>query len=385
MKNTENLQKKEQKRKIAFVAYEDIWLDESLTWTEKILLTLIDRLDNDFKCVATNQALAKMLGNGMSERSITRLISSLEKKQYISISNRENKRVIEILDRQSVDHKLDNLSTLDRQSVDHKLDNLSTLDRQSVDPLYNKYTEDIQNNTTEDIQSNNHVEQKTIFAQEKQKNKKPNSEQKKIIAEQFQDFWHLYNHKKSRAKALAKFRLALKKTSFEKIMQAVGEYNAYLEEKNPSNPREFKKHPTTWINQECWNDEYTSDTKASEKKESPERAKFFAQLNGTFEKMVSFFSIANQSEAKNKIWEFRAKIISGGYTPERVVMFLKNQFSSYKKIDSIQGAQYRLGFLKFLSESSLTNWTQKYNSLQKQNNLNSQITERPPVKLSDIC
>jgi hypothetical protein len=72
-----------------------------------------------------------------------------------------------------------------------------------------------------------------------------------IYIDQFNQFWNLYDKKVSKPKALSAYKRALKKVKHDIIMDAlknhkktwVGREKAYI------------KHPTTWLNQECWNDD----------------------------------------------------------------------------------------------------------------------------------
>jgi hypothetical protein len=74
----------------------------------------------------------------------------------------------------------------------------------------------------------------------------------KIDNSQFEEFWNLYDKKIGIAEAKNKFALALSKDSFENIIAGVKKYitTRGIESK-------FWKHPTTWLNQECWKDEYS--------------------------------------------------------------------------------------------------------------------------------
>ena len=70
----------------------------------------------------------------------------------------------------------------------------------------------------------------------------------------FQDFWDAYDHKKSRVKAEVAWK-RLKQGDKEKAMEVIPAYVRSTPNKK------FRKHPTTWLNQECWNDEIEEDDK----------------------------------------------------------------------------------------------------------------------------
>lgn len=71
----------------------------------------------------------------------------------------------------------------------------------------------------------------------------------------FDEFWEIYDKKRGRKAALAKWKVALKKPGVtpELLVLAASQYVAYqrTEGKHP----EFTKDPTTWLNGEHWNDE----------------------------------------------------------------------------------------------------------------------------------
>lgn len=81
--------------------------------------------------------------------------------------------------------------------------------------------------------------------------KNDNDVNKLTIEEQFQIFWNKYNYKISRPKAEKSFQLALKVNGFENILKGVENYLLHRG-KDPK----YWKHPTTWLNNHCWNDEY---------------------------------------------------------------------------------------------------------------------------------
>lgn len=73
----------------------DIWLSKDLGWSEKLLLVEIDSLDGDQGCFASNEYLANFFG--LSKDRISKMVTSLKKKGYISVQliYREGTREIE--------------------------------------------------------------------------------------------------------------------------------------------------------------------------------------------------------------------------------------------------------------------------------------------------
>lgn len=87
------------------------------------------------------------------------------------------------------------------------------------------------------------------------KNKKNNTNDiKKDKEVLFEQFWEAYNFKKSRKLCLEKF-MNLSLDVCKKCVVAAKEYSDSITDLS------FKKHPGTWLNQGCWDDEIIKDTK----------------------------------------------------------------------------------------------------------------------------
>lgn len=92
------------------------------------------------------------------------------------------------------------------------------------------------------------------------------------VADKFNDFYALYPLKKSKRKAEQLYNKLYK--HHDEIMQGLRteiEYRKWADKKNLENPKAkvfvpFWKHPSTWLNQECWKDEYTDEFKRSQEK-----------------------------------------------------------------------------------------------------------------------
>ena len=68
-----------------------------------------------------------------------------------------------------------------------------------------------------------------------------------------------YPKKKSKQAAEKAFNTAIKKASFEKIMQGLKAYKEDIKKKQTQ--EQYIKYPATWLNQECWEDDYTTTIK----------------------------------------------------------------------------------------------------------------------------
>jgi hypothetical protein len=78
---------------------------------------------------------------------------------------------------------------------------------------------------------------------------------------EFNLFWNSYPNKKSKWEAVKSFNKAIKNNSFELIMDGLNKYIADHDNKKAKWVfcPEYK-HPTTWLNQQCWLDEYDKIT-----------------------------------------------------------------------------------------------------------------------------
>lgn len=109
-------------------------------------------------------------------------------------------------------------------------------------------------NENEDV---NEIEIKDVIIESSAK------KNEKIFKENsFAQFWNLYD-KKAALKDCEKKFLKLPKEVIEKILEVVPLYVKSTPEK------EFRKHPGTWLNNECWNDEIIN-------RSNPEKEKYVA-------------------------------------------------------------------------------------------------------------
>ena len=102
----------------------------------------------------------------------------------------------------------------------------------------------------------------TRAIQERYKNNKYKKDNN-IYIDQFEEFWNVYDKKVSKPKAYKSFIQALKKTSFDNLINALKKQKQTWKHKDKA----YIKHPTTWLNQECWDDEVI-DIKPEVKKRS---------------------------------------------------------------------------------------------------------------------
>ena len=77
--------------------------------------------------------------------------------------------------------------------------------------------------------------------------------------QKFELFWDLYDYKLDRKKTFDMF-MKLDLEVMEKIIIAVPLYTKITTTDKNANGLKFRKHPKTWINGECWNDEIKDST-----------------------------------------------------------------------------------------------------------------------------
>lgn len=100
-------------------------------------------------------------------------------------------------------------------------------------------------------------EQRTFDAHSPPEKEKEKEKENKTIAQKFAQFWEAYPLKKSKTKAEKIFaKINPDDELLQAMIRAIGEQEQErqrLLEKNDFCPS--WKHPTTWLNGECWNDE----------------------------------------------------------------------------------------------------------------------------------
>ncbi|CAB4139579.1 hypothetical protein UFOVP338_58 [uncultured Caudovirales phage] len=76
------------------------------------------------------------------------------------------------------------------------------------------------------------------------------------IVTQFDDFYQAYPRKIGKQTALKAYDRALKSTTHDAIMQGVLKYKNDIASKKTT--PEYIKHPSSWLNAGCWDDDYTT-------------------------------------------------------------------------------------------------------------------------------
>jgi uncharacterized protein YdaU (DUF1376 family) len=109
----------------------------------------------------------------------------------------------------------------------------------------------LSSNTDKEIDKETETETEIDIDKELQQLKRKKEEEKILLESQFESFWNLYDKKKSRPDAEKKFKAALTKDTFDNIIAGL---EKYIKARSPD--AQFWKHPSTWLHNECWKDDY---------------------------------------------------------------------------------------------------------------------------------
>ena len=135
-------------------------------------------------------------------------------------------------------------------------EDIQNVDVQSVD-IQNVHLQDvpIQNALQLNINKSNINELNT--------KKTITKDNKDIYIADFENFYSLYPRKEAKQKALQAYLKAIKKVDKDTLLEGLKKYIDYI--KTNKKEREFIKPPATWLNQGCWEDEYSKIAQFADK------------------------------------------------------------------------------------------------------------------------
>ena len=85
-----------------------------------------------------------------------------------------------------------------------------------------------------------------------------NSVSQSQIENEFETLWELYPRKVSKKEALKCYIRARKNgVDYDIVKRGIDNYNQFIRQNGVK--KEYIKHGSTWFNQECWNDDYTTN------------------------------------------------------------------------------------------------------------------------------
>jgi hypothetical protein len=204
----------------------NIRYDADLTANAKLLYGEITALCNEKGyCWATNEYFANLYG--VSKTSISKWISSLIQKEYIFSETIYKEGTKEILNRYL---------------------------RIVKDPIEEKLNRGIEEKL-KDYKDNNTSINNTI-------------NNKEIYKESFEELWKLYPNKKGKTESYKKFVKAIKDgVSIETIRDGIQRYITYIEIEHIK--PQYIKNGSTWFNQRCWEDDYSTNRKPTTRDIAP--------------------------------------------------------------------------------------------------------------------
>lgn len=232
----------------------EIWLDEVLGWSEKLLLVEIDSLAKNGECFASNEHFSKFLK--LSKKRVSELITYLHREGYITVELVYKKDTKEI----------------DKRIIRPIPENRYTPAGESVDPMPEKEHTPIPESQHTPIPENRVDSNTSFITNTSLTNTSTNTTYKetkdmcvlpslKKLNEEFETLWKLYPRKKGKKNAKQTYINARKKgkVTYETVENGLKQYIEYI--KFHDTEDQYIKHGATWFNQECWNDEYTFNKK----------------------------------------------------------------------------------------------------------------------------
>lgn len=223
----------------------EVRYDKNLTADEKLLYAEITALTQmNGACYAPNSYFAELFS--CEERTIRRRLEKLEKSGYIE-------RIVIYKDgTREIEKRFIKLSCIaEDRAVPTPGQNCPHPEDRAVRYINNPT--DSNNIYNPDISS---LRSDISVPLEKEKPKKAKKEVSPDLLAQFEKWYRYYPLKKSKQPALEKFVKILqnKEATFDELMWGV---QCYAEEINlKQTESRYIKHPTTWLNQKCWQDDY---------------------------------------------------------------------------------------------------------------------------------
>jgi hypothetical protein len=177
----------------------EIWLDDKLSWMEKLFIVEINSLDNDEGCFASNSYLGEFFN--LSNGRVSQIIKSLLEKQYLSaeyeMEGKEVKRrILRILNT-----GIKNSKQLGIKNIKGGIKN-------------------IKEGCLENDKDNNTIFNNTINITNKIRSKEVE------IEDFFESVWKLYPNKMGKNKVSKKSKKELIKVGFDKIRMAIERYSS---------------------------------------------------------------------------------------------------------------------------------------------------------------
>jgi len=272
----------------------EIWNDENLSITERVLFAEIDSFSRNGECFASNGHFARLLK--VSTRQIQNYLKSLKEKGYINTtfiyknnSKEIEKRIITPLF--GYGKKLHD-PTVEMTGGD-------------VQPCTPSYVESYTPPHVETCADNNSFITNTFINNPINNTKTKKTNKKEIssseLEREFEQLWKVYPRKMGKAKARSSFIKARKKDKipYEIIENGIYRYIDYLELLGTE--EQYIMHGSTWFGQMKWQDEYTTTGLNRKPKNATEylKAKYGGNPHGSY--------------GNRKIIEYDSEVISESF------------------------------------------------------------------------
>jgi hypothetical protein len=219
----------------------EIWLDQTMGWSEKLLFVEIRSLANNGECFASNEYFAKFFG--LSKDRISKMLTCLNRKGLIDI------QLIYRAGTKQIEKRIITPIPIGESTY--------TPRRKHLDPLGEKADTPIGENAYDNnTKTFNNTDNNTI------NNNKKNKQKKSEIEMEFESLWKEYPRKlgaKKKARESYVKAVKLGSTTYEQVQYGIEMYKKYIDYHNIA--EEFIKHGSTWFNQECWSNDYTCKPK----------------------------------------------------------------------------------------------------------------------------
>ena len=222
--------------------------NEALTWAFKqdlpmaqkfVLVALADHADHAHSCFPSHAYTAKRVG--ASSRTVQRAVHELAQAGYIWVRSETRKNGSQTSNRYVLKVTTEHFDRGDRESRGG--------DRES--PL------GVTTNTPGGVPPVSPPEPSLEPSEEPNTASRP-PKPRFAYPEAFETFWSTYPLRKEKRKAYEAWAKATTEVGEHTVLQGA---KAYAHDaKRLSEPR-FTKHPTTWLNQGCWDDDYTETRK----------------------------------------------------------------------------------------------------------------------------
>lgn len=147
---------------------------------------------------------------------------------------------------------------------------------------------------------------------------------RQMYSPEFEAFWQAYPRRISKKEAFKAFQRAIYDgVNIDDILKAVETYKKWLK---GDGWRPEPKHPTTWLNQGCWDDEYdiAEDN----------------QAELTFKIPFSFLALLRKSgieDNKIKRWFDDAEFLNGGATIQFQTQFMRDYVNQHFASNLVRG------------------------------------------------